>query len=472
MSAASTRSVPAGVCAGHPDTARAGLGVLERGGSAADAVAAMVLAGCVSETIFTGLGGGGFATTYDAGSGSVECLDFFVAVPGLDGTVAGPARTIEVSFSGVSVPYTMGGPTVAVPGTPAGVQELHRRHGRLPWADIVAPARDLADVGAPFPAAHAALLPEISPAMIPGAGLDAYWRGDAATGRHLREGELLLHPGLAQSLDAYRELGAAALMSGDFVARMVQTVRAEGGALSALDFDAYRVRDLEPGAIPFGPGTIRVRTNDLDAFGGTAAALDVDAVRAGGAARARALAAALRAPARRAETTSVAAVDRDGNACAATHSLGLGSGVWTDGVHANSMLGEGELVRGELVPGERMGSMMAPLVVTGPDGELLAVGGAAGGSRIRPALLTVLAGVLLEGLAVRDAIEAPRLVATPDTVHLEPGFPPEVARALRADGNTVVEWTVQATYFGGVAMITSDGPAADPRRGGLALLLD
>ena len=464
--------LPASVCAGHPDTARVGLEILRAGGSAADAACAMVLAGCVAETIFTGLGGGGFATLFDAESGQVTCLDFFVAVPGLDGTTAGPARSIEVSFNGVSVPYTMGGPTVAVPGTPAGVAELHRRFGRLDWAAVVTPAMALASAGASFPAEHAALLPDISPAMIPGAGADAYWRGDAETGRLLLAGEVLLHPGLDGTLEAYRDHGAAALMTGRFVDETVQMVRDDGGALSAADFAAYRVRELTPGLFAVGEDLVRVRDNDLDGLGVTLAALDADAVGRGGSARARTLVRALRAADRRAETTSLAAVDPQGNACAVTHSLGLGSGVWVDGVHANSMLGEGELIRGAMVPGERMPSMMVPLVVTDRDGALKVVGGAAGGSRIRPALVTTLAGVLVEGRPVTDAVAAPRLVATPDTVHLEPGFAPEVVHALQENGDRVVQWPARAPYFGGVAMIAADGPAADPRRGGLALTLD
>ena len=61
-------------------------------------------------------------------------------------------------------------------------------------------------------------------------------------------------------------------------------------------------------------------------------------------------------------TTNLAAVDRDGNGCAITTSLGLGSGDFLPGLdlHLNSMLGEADLVRGPLVPGARMESMMAP----------------------------------------------------------------------------------------------------------------
>ncbi len=175
----------------------------------------------------------------------------------------------------------MGGPTVAVPGTPAGVAELHRRFGRLDWAAVVTPAMALAAAGASFPAEHAALLPDISPAMIPGAGADAYWRGDAETGRLLLAGEVLLHPGLDGTLEAYRDHGAAALMTGRFVDETVQIVRDDGGALSAADFAAYRVRELTPGHFAVGEDLVRVRDNDLDGLGATLAALDVDAVRAG-----------------------------------------------------------------------------------------------------------------------------------------------------------------------------------------------
>src|SRR6195952_4384124 len=395
--------------------------MLAAGGPAADSAAAMILAGCVSETIFCGLGGGGFATVYDAATRTVTCLDFFVSVPGLDGTVAGPATNISVLFGSVAVPYAIGGPSVAVPGTAHGAAELNRRFGLLPWAEVVAPARNLAANGVPFSAAHARLLPEITPAMLVGAGVDIYSRPDGVGGRRLLGAdERIDHPGLADTLDAPARSGPDELSTGVTGRAMVDAVRADAGALSLRDMDAYRVRELEPLRVPFGPGTLHVRGNDLDAFGPTAAALDLAAVRRGGIDRARALIAALRAPARRAETTSVVAVDPWGNACAATHSLGLGSGVWVGGVHGNSMLGEGELLRGELVPGARMSSMMVPSIVTDPPGRPLLAGGAAGGSRIRPALLQAMAGVLIEGRTVAEAIAAPRMSVTEQVVHLEP----------------------------------------------------
>ncbi len=463
-------ALPPSVAAGHPATAQVGHDVLVRGGSAADAVAAMILAGCVAETLFTGLAGGGFATVYDARTRDVHCLDFFVAVPGLDGSVPGAPRAIKVLFGDVEVPYAIGGPSVAVPGTPQGVAVLHERFGRLPWNEIVGPARDLAHAGVPFPNQHAELLPDVAAAMVLGDGVQVYTRPDDSGGRRtLAAGEILHHEGLAGTFDDYLRDGAAALVTGDRGRELVRAVRADGGAMSDTDMAAYRVRELVAARTDFGPGVIRVRDNDLDRFADTAATIDRGLAGSAVVDRARLMVDALRAPARRAETTTVVAVDADGNACASTHSLGLGSGVWTAGVHGNSMLGEGELLRGELRPGERMPSMMVPLVVTDHDGRLLLAGGAAGGSRIRSSLLQVLAHILVDHRPAAEAVAAPRLSVTPSAVHLEPGFAAEVVEALVRDGNEVVQWPQQRPYFGGVALVAPDGPAADPRRGGLAL---
>ena len=150
----------AGVAAGHPSTAQAGADILSRGGSAVDAAVAMMLVSCAAETIFTGLGGGGFATVYDAATAQVRCLDFFVSVPGLGGKLPSSATSIEVIFVGQHVPYEIGPATVAVPGVPAGAYYLWQRWGRLSWAAVTAPGRE-ASYGTPFPAMHAQVLPAV-----------------------------------------------------------------------------------------------------------------------------------------------------------------------------------------------------------------------------------------------------------------------------------------------------------------------
>ena len=74
-----TRFASAGVAAGHPATAAAGVEILADGGGAADAAVAAGLASCVAETVMTGLLGGGHAVYYDAASGTARNLDWLSA---------------------------------------------------------------------------------------------------------------------------------------------------------------------------------------------------------------------------------------------------------------------------------------------------------------------------------------------------------------------------------------------------------
>lgn len=459
--------VSAGVAAGHPSTAEAGAEVLAGGGSAVDACVAMVLVSCAAETVFTGLGGGGFATVYDAATREVHCVDFFVQIPGLGGQRPGPGTPIEVVFVGQPVPYEIGPATVAVPGIPAGVRHLWERWGRLAWVDLVEPGRR-ASAGTPIPHAHAILLPRIAAAMTVSDGASVYQHPD---GTFLTAGDRLWHP---DHHHAYELLAHApdAFYRGDYAEAMVAAL-ADGGAIGHEDLSAYRVHQTAPRTVPVDRFTVQARGDDLDDLLGTMqrAATLVDGDPLTDPRSAAGLIAALRGEDRRAETTNIVAVDAEGNGCAVTTSLGLGSGVWVPGfgVHLNSMIGEGELIRGHSVPGQRMGSMMSPLVALDDQRQLVAIGGAAGGSRIRPALVQTMLRIL-RGQTPQDAISAPRLNALTNLVRFEPGFADEVLSALAEAGEEIAVADHQDAYFGGVSALSTLGGGADPRRNGVVIL--
>jgi len=455
----SRAQLPPSVAAGNPVTAEVGAEILGRGGTAADAAVAMVLTSCVAETVFTGLGGGGFATYYDAGTDRVTCLDFFVAVPGLGGRRSVPPLEIAIDFGGQLVPYATGASTVAVPGLPAGAEAMHERWGRLDWHDVVAPAIGHAEHGVAFAPLHSKVLATVAPAMLIGEGRRVYADQD---GNVLAGGATLLHPGLDNALRHLRDEGAAAFYRGPIGAAMVAAI-GDQGDLGEADLAAYEVVETAPRSVGFAEYEVVARGTDLDDLLGSLAGLELhddpvplacDLIRS------------LRMHAKRGDTTSLAAVDVEGNACAVTTSLGLSSGIWLAdlGIHLNSMMGEGELVRGDEAPGRRMGSMMSPLIAL-RDGIPALVAGAAGGSRIRSALLQVLVNVLHRAMSVPDAIRAPRLNPVLDRVHVEPGLPDDVLAAI-AETDELVRWPALDSYFGGVSAIGLDGPGADPRRGG------
>ncbi|HVM17492.1 MAG TPA: gamma-glutamyltransferase [Gaiellaceae bacterium] len=456
--------LPAGVAAGHPATAETALEILAEGGTAADAAVAASLASCVAETVMTGLLGGGHALYLDGQSGTVRALDCFVAVPGLGAEPREPELVrLEVPFGAELVHYAVGPASCAVPGLAAGLGALWAAHGRLPWRDLAAPAIRLAREGVDLPPAHAACLAMLEPVMTMDEGARIYAPG----GRLLSTGDTLAQPGLADALGLLAEEGAASVYRGELGRRLLALSDERGGLLTRADLDAYEARWLEPVEVAYA-GTRFLTRGDLSGVPGTLRALP-RLRSASPAERVAALVAALAPGGPDGHTTNLVVADAGGSVCVLTSSLGLGSGDFVPGLdlHLNSMLGEVDLLRGPLEPGRRMGSMMAPSIALDGDRPVLALG-AAGGTRLRTALVGVAAGVLDEGLDPEAAVERPRFHPAGRAVNAEPGVDEDGLARLAAAGWQVRRWPARHHYFGGVSLIATSGPAADSRRSGRA----
>jgi gamma-glutamyltranspeptidase / glutathione hydrolase len=456
--------LPASVAAGHPATAQAGLEILDDGGTAADAAVAASLASCVAETIMTGLLGGGHGIYFDATRGRARNLDCFVTVPsGRGSEVVG----LAVPFGEELVHYAVGPATCGVPGVPAGLDLLWREHGRLPWSRLCEPALQLAKDGVDLPPAHASCLAMLAPVMTMREGARIYAPG----GRLLAAGDRLQQPGLVPALEAVESEGLSSVYTGTIAAALLALCAERGGRVTRADLARYAPRWSEPVGVPYAGSQFLTRgglsgvpellarmpgLRGLDSTDRVLVLVDPLAERA--------------APA--GHTTNLVTVDREGNACVLTTSLGLGSGDWLPGLdlHLNSMLGEVDLVQGELVPGERMQSMMAPSLVVREGGLSLAVG-SAGGTRLRTALATVVAGILEEGLEPQAAIERPRFHPAGATVNAEPGVDEPALAELERRGWTVRRWPERHHYFGGVSAIGERSSGHDPRRSGASRLL-
>ncbi len=440
------------VAAGHPATVDAGIEILERGGNAADAAVAAALASCVAETVMTGLLGGGHAIVLR--DGKARTLDFFVAVPGLG---ADPREIelehLKVPFGVEQVHYAVGICSCGVPGVVAGLGELWRSDGTLPWSALVEPALDLARAGVRMPAAHAACLAMLAPVMTMREGGRIY----SPAGRLLETDDRLEQPGLIAALEALADEGP----DGSAIPEALLDLMGErNGLVTRADLDAYEPVWGEPGRVEYRSAEVLTRIGLNSPLPVLARLERTDPV---------SLALALRGEDEGGDTTNITVVDADGMAVVLTTSLGLGSGDWLPGLdlHLNSMLGEADLLIGDLVPGQRVASMMAPTLVLDGEGLALAIG-AAGGTRLRSALVQVVAGVLDDGLSAREAVERPRLHPVADLVHLEPGFPQDVQPALEASGFAVRLWSSQHHYFGGVSAVSRFDAAGDPRRSGEA----
>jgi gamma-glutamyltranspeptidase / glutathione hydrolase len=461
------QSMRAAVAAGHPATVEAGVGVLADGGTAADAAVAACLASCVAETVMTGLLGGGHAIYFDAARGRASNLDCFISMPGLGSE---PRTTelleLDVPFGAELVHYAVGIASCGVPGVPAGLAALHEAHGRLAWARLVEPALRLAKNGVEFPAAHAACLEMLAPVMTMNEGGRIY----ATDGELLRAGERLEQPGLVRALELIADEGPRSVYEGALAQSLLGLMDERGGLVTRTDLNAYEARWFDPLEVPYA-GTRFLTRGDLSGVPETVPRLGrLRVLSAAG--RAVELARVLGEGGMEGHTTNITTVDAEGSACVLTTSLGLGSGDFLPGLdlHLNSMLGETALIGGPLEPGERMSSMMAPSLALDAQGVLLAVG-AAGGTRLRSALLQVTAGILDEGLDPEAAVTRPRLHPAAGLVHLEPGFEDEVTPALEAAGFEVRTWPAPHHYFGGVSVVGRNGCAGDPRRSGSAAAL-
>ena len=218
------------VASAEPYANEVGLETLRRGGNAVDAAVATALALAVTHPEAGNLGGGGFALLRM--DGRLASLDFRETAP------AAARREMYLDASGEPRPQAsiFGGLAAGVPGSPHGLWELHRKHGRLPWRRVVEPARRLAASGFVVSYRLEAILekyrerlerfPETARVWLPG--------GDPPPA-----GSRFRQPALARALKAYARRGPAALTEGPLAEAAARAARRHGGVLAAADLAAY-----------------------------------------------------------------------------------------------------------------------------------------------------------------------------------------------------------------------------------------
>lgn len=514
------------IAASEPHTAVAAARLLRRGGNAVDAIVAAKLAAIVTELPLTSLGGGGVCLWGNADDG-YEVLDFFGAAPGL-GLDAHPPldfAPITVDFGQTSQVFHIGKGAAAVPGQLLGLLALHRRAGRRPLHEVIAPAATWAHDGflvSPQIAMVVGLIapivshsPSVARLFLPGERLP-------------KAGDRLTNPELGDFLQA---LGA-----GNPDLQVTRYRRAlvehfgpqQGGLITAQDVAAYTPLIREPLRVPFGPWTLltnpppsagggligaglRIAENlglGQEEFLSGAHQLAVASVlakvseirRAGYDERLHSDPAAIRqlvagdglpawlACARTAggenplgATTHISVIDAEGMAAAMTTSNGEGCGHALPGlgIHVNNFLGEDDINPDgfhRLAPGTRMSTMMSPSIVLAGDRPCFALG-SGGSNRIRSAILQALLNLLLYRQPLDTAVNAARLHVEGCRLWFEhPGLGPGAAAALQAAWPGATRFDSKSMFFGGVNCVAMlDGRpcgAGDRRRGGVVVIAE
>jgi gamma-glutamyltranspeptidase/glutathione hydrolase len=219
------------VSSSDPAATEAGLEMLRAGGNAVDAAVATALALAVVYPEAGNLGGGGFAVVRMGDQ--VSTLDFREIAP------AAARRDMYLDPKGEPIPQaSLVGPLASgVPGSPTGLHELHRRHGKLPWPRVVAPAVRLARAGLRVDRHLHEVLDQKKEVLARFPETARVWLRDGAAPP---VGTVIPLPALAATLSAYAGQGPAALASGRLATALEAASRAHGGILTAADLAAYR----------------------------------------------------------------------------------------------------------------------------------------------------------------------------------------------------------------------------------------
>jgi gamma-glutamyltranspeptidase/glutathione hydrolase len=236
------------IAAANPLAVEAGADVLRAGGTAADAMVAVQAVLGLVEPQSSGLGGGAFLVWYDAATGEITTLDGRETAP-----LAASPRLFQ-DDAGQPLGFfdaVVGGLSVGTPGTPALMQDAHRRWGQSNWADLFDAAIAHADGGFAVSARMANAVANDAERLATFPTTAAYFLPD---GVPLAQGSMLRNPAYAETLRAMAAHGSEVIYSGPIAEGIIATVRdAQGnpGVLSLHDLEVYEVVERAAVCVPY-----------------------------------------------------------------------------------------------------------------------------------------------------------------------------------------------------------------------------
>src|SRR5437867_178437 len=416
------------VVSSHPLASEVGTDVLRRGGNAVDAAVAVGFALAVVHPVAGNIGGGGFMVIRMR-DGRVRALDYRETAP------RRASHDMYVDSAGnVTAASLTGHLSVGVPGSVAGMFEAHRKFGKLPWRELLAPAIRLAREGyeLDFPRSRQIGLAAERLGRFPASAAQFLVKGQEAP-----PGTRFVQPELARTLQLIADSGPRVFYRGSIAALIVQEMERGGGLITHEDLARYRPKWRNPIRIAYRGYTIYTMPPPS---GGGATLAEILNVMEGYAP----LPAFGSATLMHLQTEAMrrAYIDR------------------------NRYLGDPDFVD---MPLKRMLSAMTPSIVLDPAGRLALVLGSPGGSRIPTAVYQVISDVIDQDMPLPDAVAAPRLhhQALPDELYLERGgFVRPSVDSLEAMGHKVSVWGYK-TEVNAIARTAAGWVGvADPRRGG------
>ncbi len=478
------------IATAHPLASQAGKAIFAQGGNAFDAAVAAGFTLAVVEPSMSGIGGR-LQAIYQIASGEIGGVDASTQVP--------------MNYKPTTEKYSSGYQTIGIPGVVAGLLKLHTTKGLLPLQQVMAPAINYAENGFEILAGEAIRQQSAKAVFEKYEGTKKHFLN--AQGAAFQAGELVVQKTLAHTLKTIALKGKAGFYEGEIAQKMVADIQANGGLLTLEDLKNYEALEAEVLEGKF--QGLTVKALNLPSYGAitiqilqildqlTPAETEEDwALNLG---RTTELAYTYRKyqqnkdslaqilsyqragiwaaqieqqqlelvaendtelpgswTAAIGHTTHLTAADDQGNVVSLTQTIGpnMGSKVATPDLGFLYAVTLGGYL-GEYKPGDRSNSHISPTLFLDQEQLILALG-AAGGSRIVPAVTQVAHRYLAQKKSLQEALHLPRVYPYQDSLWLENH--PEV-KDLNADFNPTlipVKLIDEKARFGRVHAIAYD----------------
>lgn len=237
------------VAAANPYAVQAGYEILREGGSAIDAMVAVQTVLGLTEPQSSGLGGGAFLLYYDAKKGELTTFDGRETAP-----LAATPELFQDS-SGKPLKFfdaVVGGRSVGTPGTVKLMADTHQRFGKLDWARLLQPAKQLAEKGFTVSPRLAAAIANDQERLSRYPDTRNYFF--TTDGQPLPEGYRLTNKAYAETLGLLAKEGADAFYHGKIgqdLVRKVQGIKDNPGLLTETDLNIYQIKERPAVCAPY-----------------------------------------------------------------------------------------------------------------------------------------------------------------------------------------------------------------------------
>ena len=225
------------VSTSHPLAAQAGLRMMLKGGNAVDAAIAAAAAMTITEPVSNGLGSDAFCILWDGNK-----------LHGLNASGPAPQAWTPEYFHNkygqdAVNPPKRGWDSVTVPGAVGAWAAMSERFGKLPFADLMEPAIEIAERGYLMPVVVQQKWDAATPLL---QSLPGFAESFLPWGRAPNVGELFQFKVAAKGLRAIAETKGRAFYEGEIAQALVRFSKQHGGAMSLQDLAAYRPEWVEP----------------------------------------------------------------------------------------------------------------------------------------------------------------------------------------------------------------------------------